>query len=122
MWAAPASGAVHHIPGYKSGEACAAAYTCVHYRTWAEGAVFNVNAYSVPEFTTHSYVRHYGTRGAEGVGQRVRNNAASMNNKLPANVLMFYSPNHGGNWDSLAGGLAGNLYYSANNNASFRVP
>ncbi len=120
--AAPVQAATYDISAWRSAEPCytAAVGVCLHYRTWAEGSTYPTSS-AVREFTTHTYSSCRGcTRGGEGAGQRVRNNAASMNNKTNLAVLSFYSPNYGGNSDVLRGGWAGNLHYTANDNASLR--
>lgn len=118
----PALAATYDISAWRSNEPCytAAVGVCLHYRTWAEGSTYPTSS-AVREFTTHTYSSCAGcTRGGEGAGQRVRNNAASMNNRTNLAVLSFYSPQYSGNADILRGGWAGNLHYTANDNASLR--
>lgn len=113
---APAS-ADTDITAWRSQEPCPTNVTCLHYRTWAEGA--QITAYvNITEWTAHRFSSHSGTRGTEGNNEDVRNNAASMNNKTNALKRSYYSPNYQGNADWLSGGWAGNLVDTANDNAS----
>lgn len=118
---APAQADTRNINGWRSAEPCTVNTVCIHYRTWAEGAR-HVSYTTISEFTNHLYAAHSGTRGSEGDRELVRNNAASMNNHIGRPVYMHYSPNYQGNSDLLDWGWAGNLYYTANDNASMLVP
>lgn len=113
---APASAAGRDVGTYVSAEPCS--WICLHYRVWSEGARWTASN-PVSEFTTHSFVGTSAvTRGHEGAGQQIRNNAASINNKTGVWVTVFYSPGFNGNYDYIGRGMAGNLYYTANDNAS----
>ncbi len=124
--APPASAAERDITGWRSAEPCTSDYWCLYYRVYAEGAQYN-------HFGSASEIKYVSaggptfrnrgaTRGAEGAGQQVRNNAASLNNKTNnRSISSFYSPGYRGNSDRLQDGWAGNLYYTANNGASVRI-
>lgn len=121
----PAQAASQNINGWYSAEPCPSTATCLQYRVWAEGAQKPIYQ-NMPEFTfttpSHRFQLCTCTRGGEGHSQYVRNNAASANNKTSNKIArIYYSPNYGGNYDILSAGRAGNLYYSANDNASMRL-
>ncbi|WP_017605822.1 peptidase inhibitor family I36 protein [Nocardiopsis alkaliphila] len=118
--AGTAQAAQRNINGWVSQEPCTAGAVCVHYRTWAEGSQTTQTSHH-REYTTLKFQFCGCTSGAQGMNQLVRNNAASMNNRSNKIARMYYSPNYGGNQDVLSPGMAGNLYYTANDNASLRV-
>jgi hypothetical protein len=119
MLQTPASAATYNVSTYISAEPCAPAI-CLHYRLWAEGGryIARENHY---EFTHHSFASYAGMSNRDGVGEAIRNNAASINNKSSRRATVYYSPGYGGNSDYINAGYAGNLHYTSNNNASIRV-
>jgi hypothetical protein len=123
---APVNAAERDVSSWRSSEPCAGGAWCLYYRAYAEGAQYNhIGSSSEIRYASAggpTFRNGGATRGSEGVGQQVRNNAASLNNRTDnRSVSSFYSPNYSGNSDRVQDGWAGNLYYTANNQASVRI-
>ncbi|WP_186785825.1 peptidase inhibitor family I36 protein [Streptomyces misionensis] len=100
---------------------CSTGYACLYYHPGYTGAVYK-QYYDDSNYGNNYFVTSTASRGSEGAGQVVRNNAGSVDNwDCNNSITIYYSPDYQGAHQTISACGEANLNSTLhNNNASGR--